>query len=182
MRYVLSVLAVGLLALTVHAQTNDTTKDRPGAGAGPGMKMGGGMMMNMPDEMKQRCRLMMQTAINPADPAAVLALKDDLKLTPDQVQKLQAIADKARQEAKAVMDEKQAKSLQAIPAAPETPMAMHQHMMRMMQQMHGGQGGAGAGGQMHMMNCPMMNMMGGGPATQPAQNQNPGDTGHEAHH
>jgi hypothetical protein len=163
--------------LTVYAQT-DHNQHRAGAGAATGQ--GAGHMMNMPDEMKQRCRMMMQTEINPADPAAILALQDDLKLTPEQVQKLQAIGDKARQDAKAVLDEKQAKALQAVPATPQTPMAMHQHMMQMMQQTHAGQGGrtgAGGDGQMPMMNCPMMNMMGGA-ATQPAQDK---PAGHEAH-
>ena len=130
-----------------------------------GGQMGMGKMMNMPDDMKQRCRMMMQTTINPADPAAILAIKDDLKLTAEQVQKLQAIADKAQQEAKGVLDEQQAKTLQAIPAKPETPMAMHQQMMQKMKEMPAGQGG-----QMPMMNCPMMNMMGGG-ATPPAQDK-----------
>jgi len=169
MRYILGFFVAIALALTVHAQADNPSTDRP-AGPGMGMRggqMGMGKMMNMPDDMMQRCRMMMQTAINPGDPVAILALKDDLKLTAEQVQKIQAIADKARQEAKGVLDEQQAKTLQAIPAKPETPMAMHQHMMQMMKNMPAGQGG----GQMPMMNCPMMNMMGGGATTQPAQDK-----------
>ena len=174
MRYILGFFVVSALALTVQAQAENPAADRP-AGSGMEMKggqmgmdkMGMGKMMNMPAEMQQRCRMMMQTAINPGDPAAILAIKDDLKLTPEQVQKIQAIADEARKEAKGVLDEQQAKMLQAIPAKPETPMAMHQQMMQKMKDMPAGQGG-----QMPMMNCPMMKMMdGGGATTQPAQDK-----------
>ena len=170
MRYILGFFVVSALALTVQAQADNPAADRP-AGSGMEMKdghmgmgkMGMGKMMNMPAEMQQRCRMMMQTTINPADPAAILAIKDDLKLTAEQVQKLQAIADKAQQEAKGVLDEQQAKTLQSIPVNPETPMAMHQQMMKNMPADKGG-------GQMPMMNCPMMKMTDGG-ATPPAQDK-----------
>ena len=168
MRYVFSFLVVSALVLTVYAQADNPDADRP-AGTGMEMKggqMGMGKMMKMPSEMQQRCRMMMQTAINPGDPAAILAIKDDLKLTPEQVQKIQAIADEARKEAKGVLDEQQAKMLQAIPAKPETPMAMHQQMMQKMKDMPAGQGS-----KMPMMNCPMMKMMDGGATTQPAQDK-----------
>ena len=167
MRYIFSFLVVSALALTVFAQADIPAPDRPGA-AGMGMQggqMGMGKMMNMPDNMKQRCRMMMQTTINPADPAAILAIKDDLKLTAEQVQKLQAIADKAQQEAKGVLNEQQTNTLHAIPAKPETPMAMHQQMMQKMKEMPAGQGD-----KMPMMNCPMMNTMDGA-TTPPAQDK-----------
>ena len=171
MRYILGFVVVSALALTVQAQAVDSATTRP---AGPGMgmkdrqmgmgKMGMGKMMNMPAEMQQRCRMMMQTAISPGDPAAILAIKDDLKLTPEQIQKLQVIADEARKQTKDVLDEQQVKVLQAIPAKPETPMAMHQQMMKNMPADKGK-------GQTPMMNCPMMNMMGGGATTQPVQDK-----------
>lgn len=147
-----STLAVALaLAVWAPARTQS-------AESADGKSMTEAKTMNMPDDMKLRCQMMMKTAIDPTDPAAILALNDDLKLTPDQVKKLQAIADKSRQDAKAVLDETQAKTVQAIPAKPETSMAMHQKMMEMMKKdMPDGQGAA----QMPMMNCPMMKMMPG---------------------
>lgn len=184
MRYTLGLLVVIALALTVYAQADNPAPDHPAA---PGMDMKGGQMgmgkmMNMPDDMKQKCRMMMQTAINPGDPAAILSFKDDLKLTDKQVQKLQAIADKARQEAKGVLNEQQAKTLQAVPAKPDTSMAMHQQMMQMMKDMPAGQ----VGDKMPMMNCPMMNMMPGqmGAAAQPKTQTPPApaDQDHSARH
>ena len=176
MRYILGFVVAIALASTVQAQADNAAADRP-AGSGMEMKggqmgmdkngmgkMGMGKMMDMPAEMQQRCRMMMQTSINPGDPAAILAIKDDLKLTPEQIQKIQTIGDDARKEAKSVLDEQQAKTLQSIPVNPETPMAMHQQMMKKMT-------ADKRGGQMPMMSCPMMDMTGGAATTQPAQDK-----------
>jgi hypothetical protein len=172
MRYLKIVLMSSSLVLSVALHAGDSApafgsqKDK----AVPGMQE---TKTQVPAEMKQRCRMMMQTAINPFDPTAILGLKDDLKLSTEQAQKLQAIVDKARQEAKGVLNEQQAKTLGAIPAKPETSMAMHEHMMEMMQQKHGKQAGG------NKMDCPMMSMI--APTTQPAQAE-PATNGHEAHH
>lgn len=140
-------------------------------------------MSAMDSNMTMRCKMMMQAAIAPTDPAAILAMKAELHLTLDQMHKLNAIAEKARAEAKDVLDEQQAKAIKAVPSEPDTSMAMHEYMMQMMHHMQEAQGGQ----KMSMMNCPMMNMMmghgmmgGHSATTQPAQGDASED--HAAHH
>lgn len=180
MRYLLmSILSLAFAS----ALLADVAKGSASNRAMPEMDMSG-----TDSHMTMRCKMMMQAAIAPTDPAAILAMKGDLHLTADQVNKLNAIAEKARAEAKGVLDEQQTKALKAIPSKPETSMAMHEYMMQMMHHM----GESQDGHKMSMMNCPMMNMMmghgmmgkgmmgGHGAATQPAQ----GDAGEDqsAHH
>ncbi len=66
----------------------------------------GGMMM--------RCPMMMAAGVRSNDAAALLALKGYLELTEKQVKTLQAVAEKAREEAKAVLTETQTEKLQKL--------------------------------------------------------------------
>lgn len=124
--------------------------------------------MGMSKAMMTRCRMLMRTRIDTNDPAGLLAIKDELKLTKEQVSKLQAIADKAREEAKALLTDEQNKKLEALPKTPCNIMEMHGKMMPMMQKM------GGEKGQDSPMMCPMMRTKGGkiaseAPATEPTE-------------
>ena len=98
-----------------------------------------------------RCRMIMRASIDVNDAAALLALKDELKLTDAQVPKLQTIADNSRKEAKALLTDEQQKKLQGLSETPGSMMQMHESMMPMMQQMMGMKESRGMG-----MMCPMM--------------------------
>jgi hypothetical protein len=67
------------------------------AGGGKGMGKG----MDMPPAMKRRCQMMMNAEMSKDDAACLLAFKQELKLTPEQVQKLEQIVKESRQEAAA---------------------------------------------------------------------------------
>lgn len=175
MRYAVGLL---LLALGCLAYAQTSTGGGQSAQKGGAMPMGHDMGQMSP-EMKTKCQMMMQAQLTPSDPSALVALKDQLKLTEDQVKKLQAIQEQARKDAAAVLNDEQKQQVAKIPATPDTSTGMHQQMMQMMKDMHGGQGG----GQMPTMNCPMMNMMGGNAATRPAQpgSSTPADHGGHSH-
>jgi len=158
MRYVIG-LSFLTMACFLYAQTNPGNQQPQGAG--PGGRMGW-----MSPEMRTKCQMMMQTQILPNDPAALLALRDQLKLTEDQIGKLQAISDQARKDAAAVLNDQQKQQVANIPAMPDTSVGMHQNMGRMMRR-QGGQRGR------MQMNCPMMNMMDQGATTQPAPSDTP---------
>lgn len=129
---------------------------RPGMmkGGMMGMKhgmMGGMGMMQMSEPMKLRCRMMMNMEVTSHDPAALLGLKDQLKLTEEQTTRLQAIVAQARQQAELVLTDQQKTLLQPLEKTPKTMMEMHHQMMEKMGQAKGGM-------KMQMM-CPMMEMM-----------------------
>lgn len=140
--------------------TSTDTTDEGGTGmvGHPGMMtgQGHGMMegMNMPEGMIERCRMMVQTAISRDDPAVLLGAKKKLDLTDDQVTKLEAVAARAREDARAVLTEPQRTELEKLPAGHESMVAM---MTRMHEHMHGA--AQGAGKTTGMSKCPMMQMM-----------------------
>jgi hypothetical protein len=109
------------------------------------------MMKNIPESMKMRCRMMMKMAVIPHDPAASLALKDDLKLTEDQVKRLEAIVAQAREQAEQVLTAEQKAQLQGLEKSPKTMMEIHKQMMEKMGMTEGEM-------KEHMM-CPLMEMM-----------------------
>ena len=121
------------------------TKPVPPAGRGmmPMMRISGPMMM--------RCRMMMAAQTDPNDPAAILALKDELGLTAEQVAKLDTLAQQAREGAQAVLTEEQRAKLKELAGTPKTMMEMHRQMMERMggMQMEPStqEGGAQKGGQ-----------------------------------
>jgi hypothetical protein len=163
-----AVILIGMAGALVLAQSH-----APGGAMGDNMKGMAGMMDKMSPQMKMRCQMMMDTAVTPADPAAILALKDQLKLTETQTAQLKAINKEAQDKAVAVLTADQKTTLDALPASPETMMDMHEQMMGKMRKVMGGN---------KEMSCPMMNMMRGhmGPTTQPHVDA-PAGHDHEAH-
>ena len=137
-----------------------------------GMKQDG-QTQAMSKEMMLRCQMVMQAAIQPTDPAAILVIKDTLKLSDEQVKKLQSIEDIARRQAQDILSDSQKQQLQSIPRAPQTGADMHQHMMGMMQQSGQGQ---------MCKDCPMMKSMSGSATTQPSGQGSAQPQGHEAPH
>ncbi len=89
-------------------------------------------MMGGMHGMMMRCQMMMGAQIQKTDPVGLLALKEELELSEDQVGKLRQIAQTARQEAKAVLTDEQKEELEAIPDEPQSMMQMHRHMQQMM--------------------------------------------------
>jgi hypothetical protein len=105
------------------------------AGGGKGMGMG----MDMPPAMRQRCQMMMNAEMSKDDAACLLAIKEELKLTPEQVQKLEQIVKQSRQEAAAILTPEQQKTLAEVPGQSTSMSAMHAKMHeKMMQKMEGG--------------------------------------------
>jgi hypothetical protein len=72
-----------------------------------------------------RCGMMMRMHVNPEDPAALLALSGALELTDDQAKQLEAIAEKARTQAAAVLTAGQKAKLESLAGTPDTMMGMH---------------------------------------------------------
>lgn len=69
--------------------------------------------------------MMMRMHVNPEDPAALLALSGALELTDDQAKQLEAIAEKARTQAAAVLTAGQKAKLESLAGTPDTMMGMH---------------------------------------------------------
>jgi YHS domain-containing protein len=108
-----------------------------------GMKMGKCCQMTMDQKMKccgmpaamtDRCAIMMNTPISPTDPAAIMAMKDKMKLTAEQMEKLNAITAKARQDAEAVLMPDQVEMLKGMDTAPATMRDMHKMMTQKMKE------------------------------------------------
>jgi len=112
--------------------------------------MGGPMMMRGP--------MMMGLGLSATDPAAVLARRQELGLSQEQVTKVEGIVEKARAEAWSALTEEQKRKLAEMPAPAASMMQMCQQMMK---QMSGGAGGP-------MMMCPWMRAARGTEGT-PAQ-------------
>jgi hypothetical protein len=98
--------------------------------------------MDMSDAMITRCQIMGTAQVSAYDPAAVLALRSELKLTDDQVKELETIVATAQEQVKAKLTPEQLPSLQPIDATPSS-------MMRMCKSMTGKN-------MTGMMMCPMM--------------------------
>jgi hypothetical protein len=121
--------------------------------------------MGMSDAMITRCQIMGTAQISAYDPAAVLALRSELKLTDDQVKELEAIVATAQEQVKAKLTPEQLASLQPIDATPSSMMQMCQSMpgknmkgMMMCPMMATGASSTEAKGQgQTYMCCPWMN-------------------------
>ena len=123
-----------------HAQHQGDAGQKTDQPSRPGMMKGGmmggmkhGMMggmeaMKMSEPMKLRCRMMMSMEVTSHDPAALLALKEQLKLTEEQTNRLQAIVAQARQQADQVLTEEQRSQLRPLEKTPKTMMEMMEHM------------------------------------------------------
>lgn len=151
------VAAVAALPLAFGQGHAGQAKDQP---PHSGMMMGGMGHMNMgqmkmSEPMMMRCRMMMSMEVKADDPAALLALKDQLKLTDEQADRLKAIVAQAREQADKVLTDEQKKQLEPMAKTPDTMMEMHRQMMQKMQQAKG----SAKPGMMQMPMCPMMEMM-----------------------
>lgn len=89
--------------------------------------------------MMARHQMLMQAQLSKSDPAALLSIRDKLKLTDEQVSKLESLARETGQKAGTLLTDEQRKTLAAIPEEPKSVMAMCSQMMTMM-------GGGMAGG------------------------------------
>jgi hypothetical protein len=80
-----------------------------------------------------RERIMLTVRVDNADPAALLAMAEPLKLTKEQTAKLEAIGADARKKALAVLTKEQKATLDTIPAKPASLMELHDAAMRQQQ-------------------------------------------------
>lgn len=103
-------------------------------------------MMGMSEPVMMRCKMLCGAAIANNDPVAILAVKDDLKLTDDQIAGIATISLKARQDAEALLTSDQKKTLESLAGTPAT-------MMDMCVATHGRTAASGK-----EMTCPVMGM------------------------
>ncbi len=157
----MATLATALLMLVVtsgglFAQEIDRPVDSTKAGMG--------MMKDMPQAMKIKAQMMMKMEVEPTDPAALLAVGDQLELSDGQTEKLQQILANARAEAEKLLKPDQREKLEGVADLPATHMGMHKMMMEKMKaKMKDKAGASGKGGMMGKgkegMMCPMMQAM-----------------------
>ena len=164
-----AALAVSLLLSRLIAQTDQQTQTPNAQTMGmtnmsPEQCREMMKKMGMSDAMITRCQIMGSAQISAYDPAAVLAIRDELKLTDEQVKELETIAATTQEQVKAKLTAEQLASVQPIAATPNSMMQMCQsiHSMTgkdMMCPMMSASSSTGAKGQEHtgMMCCPMMN-------------------------
>lgn len=157
-----TLLAAALLFLTVqNLPAQQSNGDHAAHHPQQGEQAERGMMktMKMSPGMKLHCRMMMSMEVKPTDPAALLALKDKLELTDEQIGRLEKIREQAREQTDGLLTAEQKKQLEPLKKMPGTCMAMHQEMMQKMMQKGGkevqAKGGMMQGGCM----CPMMAAM-----------------------
>jgi hypothetical protein len=133
-------LILGSLWLYSYAQQGKTEKEETKEASQ--MQMGPGMMQQMMgrgNSMMEQCRNMMRTLISPDSPNSILALRKELGLSEEQVEKIKAVGEKANAEAKKILSEKQLKQFETL-TKEWTPQTMMQGMKK-------------------MPPCPMMQMM-----------------------
>ena len=70
--------------------------------------------MGMPEGMLQACRVRMSALVRNRDPAGLLALKADLTLTAEQIERLTALVEKARAEARSLLTDAQRETLDTL--------------------------------------------------------------------
>ncbi len=78
-----------------------------------------------------RHQMLMMTRIAKDDPAALLSIREKLKLTDEQVSKLEALAHETVQKAQALLTDEQRKTLATVPDEPKSTMDMCMEMMSM---------------------------------------------------
>ncbi len=92
--------------------------------------------MGMSEPMMERCKMMMHTRINANAPESLIAMKKDLMLTTEQIDKLESIVKKSQEEAEAVLTAEQKEKVAKYAKTPETMMKMHEEMMGKMKEKH----------------------------------------------
>jgi hypothetical protein len=116
----------------------------PSGMMGMGSMQQGAHQMPMQD-MMARHQMLMTAQLGKDDPAAMLSIRDRLKLTDGQVTKLESLAHETGQKAQALLTDEQREALATVPDEPKSMMAMCNQMMSMMS---GGMGAMhGMGGQ-----------------------------------
>ena len=70
--------------------------------------------------LMMRCSMMGTLQVDPYDPSAILAMKNELSLTAEQQEKLDAIQKEAREKAKSVLTEAQQNDLKPLLDTPNT--------------------------------------------------------------
>ena len=93
-----------------------------------------------------RYRQMQMAKFSIDEPIGLLALKDQLKLTPEQVKKIEGAADMARKEAKAALTKEQTDMIDKMKDTPDTAMGLSAQTRRMGGSRRGGGGGGGGTG------------------------------------
>jgi YHS domain-containing protein len=83
------------------------------------------------DPMMQKHQMMVRMRVEPLDPEALMAMRAELGLTPDQVAKLKDIADRARTESQAVLTPTQIAQAEKLKPGPDSMLAMQRQMGRM---------------------------------------------------
>ena len=144
---VMSIFVVSAVAKEVSTQMNKMSCPMPA-------------MRYNPQEMMQRCRVMMGARVFVDSPGAIYGQSEVLKLSAKQKQQLIAIENEARRKALAVLTDSQKKQIGKISVKPMVMSRMCQQMcprmrsMMMGKKMMGSQKGQGQG--CPMMRCPMM--------------------------
>lgn len=108
----------------------------------------------MSEAICMRYKMMMDAKTGVTAPYGLIAIKDELDLTEDQVSKLQAIADKAESDARAVLTGEQQQKVDELKDTPASTMGMCKHMMPKSHEM------MREGAEKGPMTCPMCPMMG----------------------
>jgi hypothetical protein len=85
-------------------------------------------------EMMSQGRLIMRTTISRDNPAALLGLKDELRLMAAQANRLQEIVRKAETDARAVLSASQRTVMDRYPVEPTSMAQIHERMMTQMKQ------------------------------------------------
>ncbi len=130
-----SAILCAMVAIPFAVKSADTA---PASQSMHGMMHGDmqGMMdkahASLSEDAKLRVKMLMNVEVSRNDPNAMLALKDTLKLTDDQVKQLDGILAEARQKAQAVLTDEQKKIIQPLGDEPVSMMKTHQQMMKNM--------------------------------------------------
>jgi len=103
-----------------------------GMGPGQGM-MGNAAMQNMPQPMRMRMQMMMDMQVDEHDPAGLLALQDELKLTREQILGLRKILADTRRQAAALMTAPQRDKLRDLAKTPDNAREMQRQLMQGLQ-------------------------------------------------
>jgi uncharacterized cupredoxin-like copper-binding protein len=94
----------------------------------------GGMMKKMSAAIKLRCRMFMKTELSPYMPAAVMAVRQQLKLEPEQVRQLRQIEKDTQNKVQRLLNASQKEMLKKLEGLPATAMHMHEKMRSKMKQ------------------------------------------------
>lgn len=81
-----------------------------------------------PEGLKARADLLMKVEVDAADPQAVLTMREELKLTDEQAQKVTEILTEARNKTVQLLNNEQKNGLKALEGTPKSMAALHQQL------------------------------------------------------